>query len=163
SRAGRRLGGALIRPRPGNARPGRPRGRGTRDRDARGRGTRDRDARGRGTRDRDARATDRLHRRRDRRPAPGRAGRAARTARRPAGLADAWVAEAESCDEVLEHLLAHGVDGKRVAVQLHGEAQPELCGALAAAGADVVEVSVYRWLPPADPTPLRRIVDLAVN
>jgi uroporphyrinogen-III synthase len=82
---------------------------------------------------------------------------------RAAGLSDAWSPDSECCDEVLEYLLERGVNGQRIAVQLHGEPQPEFCGALAAAGADVVEVSVYRWVPPVDPTPLRRLVDLAIN
>jgi uroporphyrinogen-III synthase len=90
-------------------------------------------------------------------------GPKARGALRAAGLTDAWSPDSEACDEVLEHLLELGVNGKRIAVQLHGEPQPEFCGALAAAGAEVVEVSVYRWLPPVDPTPLRRLVDLTVN
>jgi uroporphyrinogen-III synthase len=50
-----------------------------------------------------------------------------------------------------------------VAVQLHGEPQEEFCGALTAAGAEVVEVPVYRWAPPVDPTPLQRLVDLITN
>ncbi len=90
-------------------------------------------------------------------------GPKARGALRAAGLNDQWSPDSECCDEVLEHLLERGVDGQRVAVQLHGEPQPEFCGALAAAGAEVVEVSVYRWRPPTDPTPLRRLVDLAIN
>jgi uroporphyrinogen-III synthase len=53
--------------------------------------------------------------------------------------------------------------GRRVAVQLHGEPQEEFCGALVAAGAEVVEVPVYRWAPPVDPTPLQRLVDLITN
>jgi uroporphyrinogen-III synthase len=53
--------------------------------------------------------------------------------------------------------------GRRVAVQLHAEPQEEFCGALTDAGADVVEVPVYRWAPPIDPTPLRRLVDLITN
>lgn len=65
--------------------------------------------------------------------------------------------------EIRKHLLDHGVTGKRVAVQVHGEPQPELYAALAEAGAEVVEVFVHRWLPPPDPTPLRRLVDLATN
>jgi uroporphyrinogen-III synthase len=66
-------------------------------------------------------------------------------------------------DGLLDHLLRHGVAGARVAVQLHGEPRPELCAALAGAGAEVIEVPVHRWVPPADPTPLRRLVDLGVG
>ena len=53
--------------------------------------------------------------------------------------------------------------GRRVAVQLHGEPQEELCAALVAAGAEVVEIPVYRFAPPVDPTPLHRLVDLITN
>ncbi len=96
-------------------------------------------------------------------------GPKARGAIRAAGLLDAWSPESESCDEVLDYLLGSaecaqalpgGVFGLRIAVQLHGEPQPEFCGALVAAGADVVEVPVYRWAPPVDTAPLRRLVDL---
>src|SRR5690606_10678654 len=55
------------------------------------------------------------------------------------------------------------LSGRRVAIQLHGEPQEELCGALAAAGAEVIEVPLYRWAPPVDPTPLQRLVDLITN
>jgi uroporphyrinogen-III synthase len=53
--------------------------------------------------------------------------------------------------------------GRRVAVQLHGEPQEELTNALATAGAEVIEVPVYRWAPPVDPTPLQRLIDLIAN
>jgi uroporphyrinogen-III synthase len=56
--------------------------------------------------------------------------------------------------------LPGGVRGRRVAVQLPGEPQPELTTELRDAGALVVEVPVYRWASPADPAPLRRLVDL---
>jgi len=87
-------------------------------------------------------------------------GPMARTALRAAGLAVSWSPPVESSDDVLDHLLRRGVRGQRVAVQLHGEPQPEFCDALRAAGAEVIEVPVYRWGPPADPAPLRRLVDL---
>jgi uroporphyrinogen-III synthase len=32
-----------------------------------------------------------------------------------------------------------------------------------AAGVDAVDGSVYRWVPPADPTPLQRLIDLITN
>ena len=73
---------------------------------------------------------------------------------RGAGLREAWSAEAtESSPEVLEHLLAGGagpLDGTRIAVQLHGDPMTSFLAALREAGADVVEVHVYRWEPPPD-------------
>jgi uroporphyrinogen-III synthase len=60
----------------------------------------------------------------------------------------------------LDHLGAGGVAGRTVAIQLHGESQPEYAEALESAGARVVEVPVYRWAPPTDPAPLHRLVDL---
>jgi len=90
-------------------------------------------------------------------------GAKARGALRAAGLADHWSPESESCEEVLAHLLSRGVVGERIVVQLHGDDQPAFVTALRSAGAEVVEVSVYRWLPPADPTPLRRLIDLTLG
>jgi uroporphyrinogen-III synthase len=107
-------------------------------------------------------------------------GSRARSTLRAAGLCAAWSPQAEGWDETLDYLLgpadrpgagpdtgarsdgvlAGGVAGRRVAVQLHGEPQPEFCTALRAAGAIVVEVPVYRWGPPLDTAPLRRLVDL---
>jgi uroporphyrinogen-III synthase len=87
-------------------------------------------------------------------------GPKARAAVRTAGLRDHWSPEGESFDEVVEHLSARGVSGRTVAVQLHGESQPEYTEALQAAGARVTEVPVYRWAPPTDPAPLHRLVDL---
>jgi uroporphyrinogen-III synthase len=109
---------------------------------------------------------------------------------RSAGLLHAWSPDTESSSEVLEHLVSQlaaaqsggrgrarrpvkatapatpakaPLAGRRIAVQLHGEPQEELCGALAAAGAEIIEIPVYRWAPPIDPTPLHRLVDLITN
>jgi uroporphyrinogen-III synthase len=87
-------------------------------------------------------------------------GPKARGAARAAGLFDQWSPDSESCDEVLFHLMARGVRGEVIAVQLHGDQQPEFCAALRLAGAEVIEVPVYRWAPPIDPAPLQRLVDL---
>ena len=87
-------------------------------------------------------------------------GPKARAAIRSAGLRDHWSPEGESYDEVVDHLTARGVAGLTVAMQLHGESQPEYTEALQAAGAQVVDVPVYRWAPPIDPAPLHRLVDL---
>ena len=86
-------------------------------------------------------------------------GPKARGAIRATGLSDAWSPESESSAEVLEHLLDEGVEGKRIAVQLHGEPLPDVVEALTVAGAEVVEVPVYRWEPPADIGPLDRLTD----
>jgi uroporphyrinogen-III synthase len=85
-------------------------------------------------------------------------GPKAKGAVRAAGLAEAWSPESESTDEVLRHLLAEGVAGRRIAVQLHGEPLPDFCSALREAGAEVVEIPVYRWVLPEDVRPLRRLV-----
>lgn len=89
-------------------------------------------------------------------------GPKARGAIRASGLVDAWSPESESSAEVLDHLLESGVDGRRIAVQLHGEPLPDMVEALEMAGAEVVEVPVYRWLPPADLGPLDRLTDAAL-
>jgi uroporphyrinogen-III synthase len=81
---------------------------------------------------------------------------------RAAGLREEWSPDGESSDEVLAHLLADGVGGQRVAVQLHGEPQTAFCTALRDDGAEVVEAPVYRWVPPHDVAPLHRLIDAVV-
>ena len=89
-------------------------------------------------------------------------GPKAKGAVRAAGLTERWSPASEASDEVLARLLAEGVAGRRIAVQLHGEPLPEFTGALRAAGAEVVEVPVYRWVLPEDVGPLRRLVERTV-
>ncbi len=86
-------------------------------------------------------------------------GPKAKGAVRAAGLAEAWAPDSESTDEVLTKLLGEGVAGRRVAVQLHGEPLPDFCAALREAGAEGLEVPVYRWLPAEDVRPLRRLIE----
>ena len=96
-------------------------------------------------------------------------GPKARGAIRAAGLVDAWSPEGESTSEVLDHLLGGepfggaGLEGRRIAVQLHGEPLLDVVEALEAAGAQVVQVPVYRWALPADLAPVHRLVDLVVS
>jgi uroporphyrinogen-III synthase len=87
-------------------------------------------------------------------------GPKARAAVRTAGLREQWTPEGESYDELIAHLSARGIAGRTVALQLHGERQPEYTEALHRAGAHVIEVPVYRWAAPTDPAPLHRLVDL---
>jgi uroporphyrinogen-III synthase len=89
-------------------------------------------------------------------------GPKAKGAVRAAGLAEAWSPTSEASDEVLARLLGQGVQGRRVAVQLHGEPVPGFTSALQDAGAQVLEVPVYRWVPAEDLRPLRRLVEQVV-
>jgi uroporphyrinogen-III synthase len=87
-------------------------------------------------------------------------GPKARGAIRAAGLREAWSPESESSSEVLEHLIAAGdLDRKRIAVQLHGEPLPDVVQTLRLAGAEVIEVPVYRWVRPEDTAPLHRLIE----
>ena len=90
-------------------------------------------------------------------------GPKARGAVRAAGLVDEWSPESECSDELLAYLTERSLRGQRVAVQLHGEPQPQFCDALRARGAEVIEVPVYRWVLPDDVTPMRRLVDLVAT
>lgn len=86
-------------------------------------------------------------------------GPKAKGAIRAAGLREEWSARSESSVEVLERLLDQGVEGRRIAVQQHGAPLRDFTDSLRAAGAEVVEVPVYRWLPPTDLAPLDRLLD----
>jgi uroporphyrinogen-III synthase len=87
-------------------------------------------------------------------------GPKAKGAIRASGLREAWSPESESSSEVLEHLVNHyDLEGKRIAVQLHGEPLPDVVQTLRLAGAEVIEVPVYRWIRPEDEAPLRRMVE----
>jgi uroporphyrinogen-III synthase len=83
-----------------------------------------------------------------------------RGAVRAAGLREQWSPESESSDEVLEHLVTtFDLAGRRVAIQLHGDPLRDFVDTLRAGGAEVIEVPVYRWEPPADVEPLHRLID----
>lgn len=86
-------------------------------------------------------------------------GPKARGAIRAAGLRETWSPESESSSEVLEYVIADELDGKRIAVQLHGEPLPDMLQTLRLAGAEVIEVPVYRWVLPEDTGPLHRLID----
>ncbi|KPI14429.1 Uroporphyrinogen III synthase HEM4 [Actinobacteria bacterium OK074] len=82
---------------------------------------------------------------------------------RAQGLTEEWSPSSESMAEVLDRLLEQGVDGLRIAVQLHGEPLPGFIEALRAGGAEVVGVPVYRWMPPEDIGPVDRLLDATVT
>lgn len=83
---------------------------------------------------------------------------------RAAGLREEWSPVSESSVEVLTHLTADDLAGKRVAVQLHGATDdwdpvPGFLDALGERGADVVGVPVYRWEQPSDTIALDALVE----
>lgn len=84
-------------------------------------------------------------------------------AMRAAGLTEEWSPGSESLAEVQERLLAEGVEGRRIAVQLHGEPLPGFVEALREGGAEVIGVPVYRWMPPQDLAPLDRLIDATLT
>lgn len=81
---------------------------------------------------------------------------------RAAGLVEEFTPASEVSEDLLDHLLARGVAGRRVAIQLHGEPLTWFLDALRDAGADVVPVAVYRWSEPADVTGVERLLDAAL-
>lgn len=87
---------------------------------------------------------------------------------RAAGLHEQWSPPSESSSELISELLDEGVDGLRVGVQLHGattdwEPLPDLCEVLREAGATIIPIPVYRWVPPDDPTPMTAMIDAIVG
>jgi uroporphyrinogen-III synthase len=75
-----------------------------------------------------------------------------------------WRAPAATLSEVVDHLVEdRGVVGRRIALQVDGRAQNEAQDRLASAGAEVVEISTYRWAKPKDTGPALRLIDAACN
>ncbi|HEX4721488.1 MAG TPA: uroporphyrinogen-III synthase, partial [Pseudonocardiaceae bacterium] len=90
-------------------------------------------------------------------------GPKARGAVRAAGLVETFTPGSEVSEDLLDHLRMSGVAGRRIAVQLHGEPLTWFLDALRALGADVVAVPVYRWIEPADPSGVTRLVDAVLG
>lgn len=82
---------------------------------------------------------------------------------RAAGLREHATAASEASPELLEMLLARGVEGLTVAVQLQGAGSDwnpmaPLVDGLRAAGATVITVPIYRWEPAEDLTAFDELV-----
>jgi uroporphyrinogen-III synthase len=76
-----------------------------------------------------------------------------------------WRAPAATLGEVVDHLVdERGVAGRRIALQVDGRGVDDaLATRLASAGAEVVEISTYRWAKPKDAGPALRLIDAACN
>ena len=90
-------------------------------------------------------------------------GPKARGAAQSVGLAVDWTAAGGTSAEVIAHLRNLDLQGRRVAVQHHGSGADGLDAAVAAAGARVVALTVYRWGPPRDPAAVHRSVLAAAD
>jgi uroporphyrinogen-III synthase len=71
---------------------------------------------------------------------------------------DRSAADPFTTHEVLAAIGDAPLAGQRVIVQRYGVANAELDQALAARGAEVVEIPTYRWSLPADTAPLRELI-----
>jgi uroporphyrinogen-III synthase len=74
------------------------------------------------------------------------------------GVPDPEQEPTERLDGLIDRLVAAGVGGRRVALQLYGEDVPWAVERLAAAGADVVAVPVYRWTAADELEPARQLL-----
>ena len=86
-------------------------------------------------------------------------GPKARGAVRAAGLDDDGMSDEETTASLVDQVVADGVAGRTVAVQLHGFVDEEQLGRLRAAGAAVITVAPYLWTAPADPQRVNRLID----
>ena len=86
-------------------------------------------------------------------------GPKARGAVRAAGLDDVGIAHDERTASVIDMLLDEGVEGRTVAVQLHGYTDGQQLERLRAGGARVLTVEPYRWVKPDGAERLPRLID----
>lgn len=89
-------------------------------------------------------------------------GPKARGAATTFGIEVQWETSEARASQILEHLEPQ-VAGRRVVVQRDGEEIPHLALALEAAGAEVVDVPVYRWKLPEDRDPAHRLIAALID
>ena len=90
-------------------------------------------------------------------------GPKARGAVRAAGLADVGLSIDETTATLVDMLLAEGVRGKTVAVQLHGYTDVRQLERLRMSGATVLTVTPYRWVKPDGEDRLPRLIEAACS
>jgi uroporphyrinogen-III synthase len=80
-----------------------------------------------------------------------------------AGLPVQERAASERLSEVVTLALQHGVKGKTIAFQRHGEDAPSLIADLEEAGAILLEIPVYSWKIPTDLKPAQRLIEAIIQ
>lgn len=82
---------------------------------------------------------------------------------RELGLTQIWSTVGATTEDLFHYLLVQPMIGRRVLAQVDGEAERELCQALRAKGAQVVEVVTGTPRPPRTIDVMRRLCDLIVR
>jgi uroporphyrinogen-III synthase len=77
-----------------------------------------------------------------------------------AGIEVAWRTAGERSTELLAKVRSRAEAGARIAVQRDGDDRARLADALAALGADAVDVPVYRWSVPDEVAPALRLLEV---
>lgn len=91
-------------------------------------------------------------------------GAKSQSAGRQAGLEVAWRAPGESMAEVVEHVASlDEAVRRRVALQLFDPDGHPSTEALRGLAGELVELPVYRWLPPADPAPAIALLQATIE
>ena len=80
-----------------------------------------------------------------------------------AGRPPDWIAEPARSEEVLARLTRRGVEGQHVALQVDGDDSASLPKQVAALGARVTCLSLYRWTLPEQLDPARALVEAVVD
>lgn len=79
------------------------------------------------------------------------------------GIRELWSPPSERLEDVLAHLRALDLSGRRIVVQEHGQSLSMVAAALQRRGADVTVVTVYRIAGPEDPEPMFGMVELVAE
>lgn len=79
------------------------------------------------------------------------------------GLEVSERAASETLAEVYDLLARRSLPGARIAFQRDGGENQSCIAALRAAGAEVIEIDVYRWRLPENPAPAVRLVEAAIE
>ena len=82
---------------------------------------------------------------------------------RAAGLEDAQTAELDTTASLVDAVAARGLEGRRVAIQLHGFTDEVQLARLRELSAHVLTVTPYRWVPPGAADRLPRLIEAAAR
>lgn len=90
-------------------------------------------------------------------------GPKARGAVRAAGFDDVGISADETTAMLIDLVIATGVQGKTVAIQVHGYTDVAALERLRAAGATVLTVTPYRWINAQEGDKLPRLIDAVIK